>query len=51
MAAPIRPVVELAADIGDADQRFMTMGTLMLAGAYWAMDDNTGYMVGGLFGL
>jgi subfamily B ATP-binding cassette protein HlyB/CyaB len=29
-------------------ERFMTMGTLML-GAYWAMDDNTGYMVGGLF--
>src|SRR6202008_3491513 len=26
----------------------MTMGTLML-GAYWAMDDNSGYMVGGLF--
>jgi len=29
-------------------ERFMTMGTLML-GAYWAMDDNSGYMVGGLF--
>jgi len=29
-------------------ERFMTMGTLML-GAYWAMDDSTGYMVGGLF--
>jgi ATP-binding cassette subfamily B protein len=28
-------------------ERFMTMGTLML-GAYWAMDDNSGYMVGGL---
>src|SRR5271168_2722260 len=26
----------------------MTMGTLML-GAYWAMDDTSGYMVGGLF--
>jgi len=29
-------------------ERFMTMGTLML-GAYWAMDDSSGYMVGGLF--
>jgi ATP-binding cassette subfamily B protein len=29
-------------------ERFMVMGTLML-GAYWAMDDPTGYMVGGLF--
>jgi ATP-binding cassette, subfamily B, bacterial HlyB/CyaB len=29
-------------------ERFMTMGTLML-GAYWAMEDPTGYMVGGLF--
>jgi ATP-binding cassette subfamily B protein len=29
-------------------ERFMTMGTLML-GAYWAMDDNSGYMIGGLF--
>jgi ATP-binding cassette, subfamily B, bacterial HlyB/CyaB len=29
-------------------ERFMVMGTLML-GAYWAMDDPSGYMVGGLF--
>jgi subfamily B ATP-binding cassette protein HlyB/CyaB len=29
-------------------ERFMTMDTLML-GAYWAMDDNSGYMVGSLF--
>ena len=29
-------------------ERFMVMGTLML-GAYWAMDDLSGYMVGGLF--
>jgi ATP-binding cassette subfamily B protein len=29
-------------------ERFMVMGTLML-GAYWAMNDPTGYMVGGLF--
>jgi ATP-binding cassette, subfamily B, bacterial HlyB/CyaB len=29
-------------------ERFMTMGTLML-GAYWALDDPRGYMVGSLF--
>jgi subfamily B ATP-binding cassette protein HlyB/CyaB len=29
-------------------ERFMTMGTLML-GAYWAMNDSSGYMVGSLF--
>jgi ATP-binding cassette subfamily B protein len=29
-------------------ERFMVLGT-MLIGAYWAMDDPTGYMVGGLF--
>src|SRR6202008_3028383 len=29
-------------------ERVMTMGTLIL-GSYWAMDDSSGYMVGGLF--
>jgi ATP-binding cassette, subfamily B, bacterial HlyB/CyaB len=29
-------------------ERFMVMGT-MIVGAYWAMEDPTGYMVGGLF--
>jgi ATP-binding cassette subfamily B protein len=29
-------------------ERFMVMGTMMV-GAYWAMDDPTGFMVGGLF--
>jgi ATP-binding cassette, subfamily B, bacterial HlyB/CyaB len=29
-------------------ERFMVMGTMMI-GAYWAMSDPTGYMVGGLF--
>jgi ATP-binding cassette, subfamily B, bacterial HlyB/CyaB len=29
-------------------ERFMVLGTLLI-GAYWAMSDQTGYMVGGLF--
>jgi subfamily B ATP-binding cassette protein HlyB/CyaB len=29
-------------------ERFMVMGTMMV-GAYWALDDPTGFMVGGLF--
>ena len=48
MAPRVRAAGQLAADAGHPIERVMVLGT-MLIGAYLAMNDPTGYMVGGLF--
>ena len=48
VATCLRTAVELAADAGEPIERVMVLGTMMF-GAYIAMNDPSGYLVGSLF--